>query len=1805
MKKPAFILLFLLANIFSYANALHKPVVAASITEDSKTLSKRFTSDPPIISVIPDANGIVYINSSATSGGNGSSWSDALDSLNTALNAALTNASIKQIWVAKGTYQPALNSAFFTVENVRIYGGFSGNETSIEQRDLSPENASVLKGNSNSVIINYKNGVTKSAVLDGFTITGGNGNYGGGISNTGVSPTIVNCTFTNNKASFNGGGIYNNHASPILLDCIFSNNNAGSGGGMSNDSSSAPVLNNCSFYENTASVGGGAQNNNTSSGTFTNCSFSGNSASLGAGMQNISSSPALTNCRFTGNNVSIGQGSALYNQNASPTLLNCTIAGNNALSGNGGGIYNQHSSPIITNSVIWGNSDGIDNSNSSNPSITYSLVQGLSSGGNGNLSGTVNPLFRNAPDYTSAPFTNGNYQLLAGSLCINAGNNANLSANDTMDLAGGKRIIGGTVDLGAYEDQYLVSPGANGIVYVNAGASGSGNGSSWSSAIDSLNIALDAANTDTSIHQIWVAQGTYSPASGQSFIMDKNVQIYGSFKGNETNISQRNLKAGLTSILKGNGNNVIRNDSNMLSNTASLNGFIITAGKAANGGGMYNNYASPTISQCNFVGNTGTVNGGGMYNNNGSSPLLINCIFSGNTSNTYGGGMLNQSSSPTLINCLFSGNLTGTTGFGGGGAIFNYASSPSLINCTLAGNKAPSNSGGGINNQNLSSPILTNTIIWGNSDGISGNNAAITYSLVQGWQGGGTGNLPDNANPKFTNSPLYTTAPFMNGNYSLQAGSAAVNKGNNQVLPSNDSTDLADNPRIFQQANGSIVDMGAYEYQNVPNNVGIKTPPADTTVCPGANAFFTVTATGDNLQYQWQSSVDSSKTWNNAAGETSDTLKISNVQTTDNGNQYRVIITGSWNTDTSEVASLIVNTIPVINIQPKDTTVDVNSKASFIINASGTITGYQWQVSSDNGNSWNDVPGSGGDTLQIPNITNVQNGYLYRVIVIGACANDTSSSAILSVNPPVLILNPAALPPGYVGVPYSQTFTTTGGTAPYTYKETGSLPSGITFNDGTISGTPGTTGSYPIKIIVTDNSAGKGAPFSLTKDYTLIILNAGSCITITSSLQSQTVCEGSNVSFGIAANNATGYQWQSSVDGGKTWNDVAGATNDSLSLSNVPFSETPVQYQVIIKSACGHLTSSSATLSVLANATITTQPVNQTVCDSSNVIFSITATGTNLNYQWQSSIDKGNTWSNINGATDSILNIPKVSSIDSGNQYRVMVNSKCNNVISDVVSLKVNPSTAILNEPVNQTTCDNSQVSFAVGATGINLSYQWQSSADHGNTWTDINGETKDTLTISRVTTVNDKEQFRVLINGTCGNLVSNPAILTIVDQPTVINTQPQSQTICDSSKVAFNIAATGPVLSYQWQFSADSVTWTNIKGAIKDTLIMDTVAIANNGFYRAIASSFCQNTFSDVAKLTVNPLTTILTQPSNQSACDSGNAIFKVKASGTHIQYQWQTLNDSATWKNITGANTDSLIISNVDSSYNGHYYRVIVSGTCGIVISDSTLLTVYPVTNITLQPVNDTVCAGSSAQFNIKAVGNSLQYQWQSSVDGKTWSDISGANDTTLSILNAQATSNGAYYRALVSSSCANLISDTALLVVGALPIITITPQTNNPVPNAVLMQLTASGAQSYQWSNSMDIQNGLADSALSIIPTQAATYTVTGTSALGCSSQQNYSVQLMTDKSLIVNNIVSPNGDGKNDTWFIQNITSFPNNEVMIYDRAGRMIYHKKGYDNQWAGMLNGAPLREGTYYYIFIVNNGSQVFKGFIELLNGKW
>ncbi len=85
--------------------------------------------------------------------------------------------------------------------------------------------------------------------------------------------------------------------------------------------------------------------------------------------------------------------------------------------------------------------------------------------------------------------------------------------------------------------------------------------------------------------------------------------------------------------------------------------------------------------------------------------------------------------------------------------------------------------------------------------------------------------------------------------------------------------------------------------------------------------------------------------------------------------------------------------------------------------------------------------------------------------------------------------------------------------------------------------------------------------------------------------------------------------------------------------------------------------------------------------------------------------------------------------------------------------------------------------------------------------------------------------------------------------------------------------------------------------------------------------------------------------------------------------------------------------------------------------------------------------------------------------------------------------------------------------------------------------------------------------------------------------------------------VNNLLSPNGDGINDIWVVKNIAFYPDNSVTVYDKAGKIVFTKKGYTNDWDGSYRGSVLNSGTYYYLVDLGNGTNI-KGYITVVKGE-
>ncbi|NOX58898.1 MAG: right-handed parallel beta-helix repeat-containing protein [Planctomycetes bacterium] len=358
--------------------------------------------------VPPECETVLFVDDSATNGfDDGSSWEDAYVNLQDALAEAAVNCGVIEIWVAQGTYKPDQGggqtsgdrSAMFQLQdNLAIYGGFSGTETSLDQR--APEtNLAVLSGDlsgddapvactedspdcdffgelcfEGSCIINDNtdensgqivagSGTDNSAVLDGFMITAGRSSSGGGMFNNSGDPTVANCTFARNMAVSSGfilavgGGMFNVDSNPMVTNCtFFGNSSGGNGGGMQNKSSN-PILIDCTFVANTSGSHGGGMYNDSSSPALDRCVFRENEAVIGGGMSNaLNSDPLVTHCTFIAN-TSAGNGGGIYNSGSNPILTGCAFFGNST-GGGGGGVANFASSPPMTNCLLSGNVAG-------------------------------------------------------------------------------------------------------------------------------------------------------------------------------------------------------------------------------------------------------------------------------------------------------------------------------------------------------------------------------------------------------------------------------------------------------------------------------------------------------------------------------------------------------------------------------------------------------------------------------------------------------------------------------------------------------------------------------------------------------------------------------------------------------------------------------------------------------------------------------------------------------------------------------------------------------------------------------------------------------------------------------------------------------------------------------------------------------------------------------------------------------------------------------------------------------------------------------------------------------------------------------------------------------------------------------------------------------------------------------------------------------------------------------------------------------------------------------------------------------
>lgn len=534
---------------------------------------------------------------------------------------------------------------------------------------------------------------------------------------------------------------------------------------------------------------------------------------------------------------------------------------------------------------------------------------------------------------------------------------------------------------------------------------------------------------------------------------------------------------------------------------------------------------------------------------------------------------------------------------------------------------------------------------------------------------------------------------------------------------------------------------------------------------------------------------------------------------------------------------------PSISLQPQGTTVTAGQTANFSVTASGTGLSYQWQSQAPGGSSFANISGATQNSYTTPAAQVSDSGTQFRVVVTNTGGPVTSNAATLTVQPaggggggPAAFVTSKVVNgirndyDGFVGMAIHV------GATPIAASAVGRIVAPGNSHTHLVKIVDGSTGAdVPGGSALVVTAGGTAGSFAYTSLANPITLNAGSTY------------------FVLSQENA----------GLDAWYDYNGTTiqttTDAAAISAVYSSGAsffaigapgqtygPVDFKY------------SQGAAPPVPPVITQQPVNATITAGQTAVFSVTATGTALTYQWQSQAPGGSSFANIPGATQSTYTTPILQVADSGTQFRCVVSNAGDPLNSSAATVTVQAPAApvITQQPANATVTDGQTAGFSVAVTGTSLTYQWQVQAP-GSSFTNIPGATQSIYSTPATQLSDSGTQFRCVINSAGGPITSGAATLTVLAPPApVITQQPVDASATAGQTAGFSVTATGTGLSYQWQSQASGGSnFVNIPGATQSAYTTPATKVSDSGTqFRCVITNLGGSVTSNAVTLTVQP---------------------------------------------------------------------------------------------------------------------------------------------------------------------------------------------------------------------------------------------------------------------------------------------------------------------------------------------------------------
>ena len=448
-------------------------------------------------------------------------------------------------------------------------------------------------------------------------------------------------------------------------------------------------------------------------------------------------------------------------------------------------------------------------------------------------------------------------------------------------------------------------------------------------------------------------------------------------------------------------------------------------------------------------------------------------------------------------------------------------------------------------------------------------------------------------------------------------------------------------------------------------------------------------ATGTSLSYQWQEKVlVPPGAYGNIPGATAPDLVLSNVDATAAGKTYRCEVSSPCGEIlySDDVALTLLDEIN-ITTQPASDTVCEGSAVNFQVISDGSNPSYQWQF--DAGGVFNDLGGSTNSNLTILNALLADEGD-YRCIVTNLCGTENSSIATLIVDEAVIITDEPDNVDACVNEDISFVVTATGTNRTYKWQYddlsgggyvnlnnaphpsgSGSLVSGVSNAIVQITGVAADDeGNY--QCLVTNGCGIVTSSTAILSIHDPTILNAAFPTD-----KSKCIGDDANFTVNITSGTVTSYKWQFDDDSGYTplvdglqasGSDIpiGSSASNTLSVNNL-FAADEGLYRCEVIGICGTVFSNAATLNIDEPVSITSNPTDKMACETEDVTFTVTATGTGLSHQW---------WEDNGAGADAMLGgavNPNLvlTNVDAGHEddYYCVVTNSCNSQTSAFANL--------------------------------------------------------------------------------------------------------------------------------------------------------------------------------------------------------------------------------------------------------------------------------------------------------------------------------------------------------------------------------------------------------------------------------------------------------------------------------------------------------------------------------------------------------